>query len=56
MAKPDESGEEDDGWPMSGRVVEDLFRGLFVPKLVAALRAHDAKLKPAAVDATRRAA
>lgn len=27
-----------------------------MPKLVAALRAHDAKLKPAVVDATARAA
>ena len=27
-----------------------------MPKLVAALRAHDAKLKSAAVDATKRAA
>jgi len=27
-----------------------------MPKLVAALRAHDAKLKPAVVDATRKVA
>jgi hypothetical protein len=27
-----------------------------MPKLVAALRAHEAKLKPASVDATERAA